>query len=327
MKRVFFIFLGLSILFLGLIVADILIGSTLIPISSIWEEDSLANHILWQLRIPKAITAVLAGAALSMSGTMMQTLFRNPLAGPYILGVSSGASLGVAFLTMCTSVLGMVSAGSGAIATSAIIGATLVLLLVLALSGKVKSNVSLLIVGMMIGSIAGALVNVMQNIANPDALKLFITWTLGSLSSVGWAELRIMTPVLLIGTMLVLLLVKPLNGLLLGENYARSLGIHLGRTRLGIVLATSLLAGGVTAWCGPIAFIGTAVPHLARGVMQTSNHRITLPACGLFGANLLLACDIIVSLFTYGWGIYLPISTVSSIIAGPMIVWIIIKNK
>ena len=281
----------------------------------------MEQNILHSIRLPKAITAVLSGAALSVSGLIMQTLFRNPLAGPYTLGVSSGASLGVAFLTMLSVSSFQLSAVSLPIA--ACIGATLVLLLVLAVSRKVTSNVSLLIIGMMFGSIAGALVSLLQNFANPDALKLFIVWTLGSLSSVGWSDMQLMIPVLVIGALFVLLAIKPLNGLLLGEDYARGLGINVERTRLYIVLATGLLAGGVTAFCGPIAFIGVAVPHIARGIFKTSNHRITIPACVLTGACLLLICDMLCSLAIYP----LPISTVSALFGAPVIIWIILKNK
>ena len=277
----------------------------------------MEHNILHAIRIPKAITAVLAGAALSVSGLIMQTLFRNPLAGPYTLGASSGASLGVAFLTMCSATMVMM------LPIAACIGATGVLLLVLAVSRRVTGNVSLLIVGMMFGSIAGALVSLLQNFANPDALKLFVVWTLGSLSSVSWADMRLLLPILLLGTLFVILAMKPLNGLLLGEDYARGLGINVQRTRLYIVLATGLLAGGVTAFCGPIAFIGVAVPHIARGIFQTSNHRITIPACALIGAGLLLICDVLCSLFVYP----LPISTISALFGAPIIIWIILKNK
>ena len=277
----------------------------------------MESNILHAIRLPKALTAILAGASLSVAGLIMQTLFRNPLAGPYTLGVSSGASLGVAFLTMC-SVSAIVL-----LPVAACIGATLVLLLVLAVSRRVTSNVSLLIVGMMFGSIAGALVSLLQNFANPDALKLFIVWTLGSLSSVGWSDMRLMVPILLLGALFVLLTLKPLNGLLLGEDYARGLAINVPRTRLFIVLATGLLAGGVTAFCGPIAFIGVAVPHIARGIFRTSNHRVTIPASALIGACLLLVCDVLCSLFTYP----LPISTVSALFGAPVIIWIILKNK
>ena len=277
----------------------------------------METNILHAIRLPKAVTAILAGAALSVSGLIMQTLFRNPLAGPYTLGVSSGASLGVALLTMLGGLF-MV-----ALPIAACVGATLVLLLVLAVSRRVTSNVSLLIVGMMFGSIAGALVSLLQNFANPDALKLFIVWTLGSLSSVGWSDMQLMLPILLLGALFVLLTLKPLNGLLLGEDYARGLGINVPRTRLFIVLATGLLAGGVTAFCGPIAFIGVAVPHIARGIFRTSNHRVTIPASALLGACLLLVCDVLCSLFTYP----LPISTVSALFGAPVIIWIILKNK
>jgi len=278
---------------------------------------------LHAIRLPKAVTAILAGAALSVSGLIMQTLFRNPLAGPYTLGVSSGASLGVALLTMLSSAVFSFQYSVFSLPIAACLGATLVLLLVLAVSRRVTNNVSLLIVGLMFGSIAGALVSLLQNFANPDALKLFIVWTLGSLSSVSWGDMQLLIPILLLGTLFVLLALKPLNGLLLGEDYARGLGIHVSRTRLYIVLATGLLAGGVTAFCGPIAFIGVAVPHIARGIFSTSNHRITIPASALVGACLLLVCDVLCSLFTYP----LPISTVSALFGAPVIIWIILKNK
>ena len=319
MRRNAGIFIGLSVLLALFFCLDICSGSIwLWP----WGDLSvMEQNILHSIRLPKAITAVLSGAALSVSGLIMQTLFRNPLAGPYTLGVSSGASLGVAFLTMLSVSSFQLSAVSLPIA--ACIGATLVLLLVLAVSRKVTSNVSLLIIGMMFGSIAGALVSLLQNFANPDALKLFIVWTLGSLSSVGWSDMQLMIPVLVIGALFVLLAIKPLNGLLLGEDYARGLGINVERTRLYIVLATGLLAGGVTAFCGPIAFIGVAVPHIARGIFKTSNHRVTIPACVLTGACLLLICDMLCSLAIYP----LPISTVSALFGAPVIIWIILKNK
>ena len=300
------------------------------PPGTIWlwpfgDLNPMEQQIVHAIRFPKALTAILAGAALSVSGLMMQTLFRNPLAGPYTLGISSGASLGVALLTMIGGVLSTFNFQLSTIGLpfAAVIGATLVLLLVLAVSKRVTSNVSLLIVGLMFGSIAGALVSLLQNFANPDALKLFIVWTLGSLSSVGWSDMQMLVPVLLVGTLFTLLALKPLNGLLLGEDYARGLGIHVERTRLYIVLATGLLAGGVTAFCGPIAFIGVSVPHIARGIFGTSNHRITLPASALIGACLLLVCDLLCSLFIYP----LPVSTVSALFGAPVIIWIILKNR
>ena len=315
MKRNASLFIVLSVLLVLLFCLDVCSGSMwLWP----WGELSpMEQNILHAIRLPKAITAVLAGASLSVAGLIMQTLFRNPLASPYTLGVSSGASLGVAILTMCSATMVMM------LPLAACIGALMVLLLVLAVSKRVTSNVSLLIVGMMFGSIAGALVSLIQNFANPDALKLFIVWTLGSLSSVGWSDMQLMVPILLAGALFVVLSLKPLNGLMLGEDYARGLGINVERTRLYIVLATGLLAGGVTAFCGLIAFIGVAVPHIARGIFRTSNHRVTIPACVLIGACLLLVCDVLCSLFIYP----LPISTVSALFGAPVIIWIILKNK
>ncbi len=305
----------------GLFLLDVCCGSVFISLRELFAAEGVYHQILVDLRLPKAVTAVLAGSALSVTGLMMQTLFRNPLAGPYILGVSSGATLGVAIVVLLGSIVGFATAGWG-MASAAIMGATLILLLVMALSYKVRSNVSLLIIGMMFGNIAGAIVTLLQSMANPDSLKMFVVWTLGSLSSVVWSDMYILLPICVIGAVLCVVLLKPLNGLLLGENYAQGLGINIQRTRALIVIATGLLAGGITAFCGPIAFVGVAVPHLARGLFNTSNHRITMPASALIGANLLLLCDLISSLFTYP----LPISTVSALFGAPVIIWIIMKK-
>ncbi len=323
MKRNSLIFALLGAFLLILFGLDVCSGT--IWLWPFGELSPMEQNILYSIRFPKAVTAILAGASLSVAGLIMQTLFRNPLAGPYTLGVSSGASLGVALLTMLGGVLSTfnLQLATLGLPVAACLGATLVLLLVLAVSRRVTSNVSLLIVGMMFGSIAGALVSLLQNFANPDALKLFIVWTLGSLSSVGWEDMQLMLPVLILGSVFVLLSLKPLNGLLLGEDYARGLGIHVARTRLYIVLATGLLAGGVTAFCGPVAFIGVAVPHIARGIFRTSNHRVTIPASAVIGACLLLVCDVLCSLFIYP----LPISTVSALFGAPVIIWIILKNN
>lgn len=326
MKNSTLFFISVSFLTLILFLLDLCSGSIWLDPFHIFDGEQMGSvnyTIFFNLRLPKAIVAVLAGMALSVSGLMMQTLFRNPLAGPYILGVSSGASLGVAFVTMCSVMLAWTPFLHLGSVAAAILGSTAVLLLVMAVSRRVQSNVSLLIVGLMFGSIAGALVNLMQNFANPDALKLFIVWTLGSLESVGWTDMPLLLSVVLLGIVLSLMLLKPLNGLLLGEDYARGLGISIHRVRLGIVLATGLLAGGVTAFCGPIAFVGVAVPHIARGILRTSNHRLTLPASALIGADLLLICDILASLFTYP----LPISTVSALFGAPIIIWIILKKR
>lgn len=320
MSRNASIYIVLCLLFIVLLCLDICSGSVwLSPFDS--SLTALEEQILIDIRLPKALTAIIAGISLSIAGLMMQTLFRNPLAGPYTLGVSSGATLGVAIITMCS--IWLTTHTALFLPLAACIGAAVVLLLVIAVSKRVTNNVSLLIVGMMFGSIASALVNVLQNYSNPDSLKLFIVWTLGSLHSVGWSDIPFLLSVVLVGLMIVLCVLKPLNGLLLGEDYARGLGIHVGRTRFLIVLATGLLAGGVTAFCGPIAFIGVAVPHIARGILKSSNHRYTIPLSALIGACLLLACDILCSLATSP----LPISTVSALFGAPIIIWIIMKKS
>ena len=329
MRKNTYIFIGLILLLLVLALVDTCSGSVWISPLSVFNSQlsSLNSQLLLHLRLPKMLTAILAGASLSVAGLMMQTLFRNPLAGPYILGVSSGASLGVALVTMVTTLPFasslIASSSDSLIATSAIVGSVLVMLLVMLIAKRIRSNVTLLIVGMMVGNIAGALVNMIQNFANPDSLKLFVVWTLGSLNGVGWEQLPVLTIGIILAAILVLMLIKPLNGLLLGEDYARGLGINVERTRWMMVAASCLLAGSVTAFCGPIAFIGVAVPHIARGILASSNHRLTVPASALIGANILLICDILCNLGTYS----LPISTMSALFGAPIILWIVLKKK
>lgn len=329
-SRSLILFIGLSLLAIGLFLADLAWGSIHISLSEILSvffgkgAEGINSEILLNFRLPKAITAVLAGASLSVAGLMMQTLFRNPLADPYILGVSSGASLGVALVMMAAAFLPVAFVSSGwALIAAAIIGASIVLVLVVGVSFKVNNAVSLLIVGIMFGTIASSFVSVLQNFSNPDAIKLFVMWTFGSLSAVTWNYMTVLLPVVLVGLGLAFYLQKKLDGLLLGENYARGLGISITKTRFLIVLATGLLAGGITAFTGPIAFVGVAIPHIARGVFRTSLHRILLPACVLLGASLLLVCDIISQMPTYT----LPINTISALFGAPIIIWIILKRR
>ena len=329
-SRPIILFLALSLLTLCLFLSDLAWGSIHISMREILSvfvgkgENGINSEILLNFRLPKAITAVLAGASLSVAGLMMQTLFRNSLADPYILGVSSGASLGVALVMMAAAFLPVAFVSSGwALIAAAIIGASVVLVLVVGVSFKVHNAVSLLIVGLMFGTIAGSLVSVLQNFSNPDAIKLFVMWTFGSLSAVTWNYMQVLLPVVLIGIGMAFFLQKRLDGLLLGENYARGLGISIVRTRLFIVVATGLLAGGITAFTGPIAFVGVAIPHIARGLFKTSSHKVLLPASILCGASLLLVCDIITQIPTYT----LPINTVSALFGAPIIIWIIIKKR
>jgi len=329
-SRSLILFLTLSFLTVGLFLADLAWGSIHISLSEIIDVffrksgSGINSEILLNFRLPKAITAILAGASLSVAGLMMQTLFRNSLADPYILGVSSGASLGVALVMMAATVLPVAFVSSGwALIVSAIVGASVVLVLVVGVSFKVHNAVSLLIVGLMFGTIAGSLVSVLQNFSNPDAIKLFVMWTFGSLSAVTWSYMHVLLPVVLIGLGMAFSLQKRLDGLLLGENYARGLGISIQQTRFLIVIATGLLAGGITAFTGPIAFVGVAIPHIARGLFRVSSHRILLPATILCGASLLLICDIITQIPTYT----LPINTVSALFGAPIIIWIILKRR
>lgn len=324
------LFISLTVLLTLLFVADLSFGSIHIPLSEVknvffgGSYDNINSEILLNFRLPKAITAILAGASLSVAGLMMQTLFRNPLAEPYILGVSSGASLGVALVMMSTAVLPAVFISSGwGMILAAVIGAALVLLLVVGVSFKVQNSVSLLIVGIMFGTIASSLVSVLQYFSNPNAIKLFIMWNMGSLSAVTWEYLQILVPTVIAGLLLAIILTKKLNGLLLGENYARGLGIPILQTRVLIVAATGILAGAITAFTGPIAFVGVAIPHIARGIFRTAQHQILMPACVLLGASLILICDIISQIPIHT----LPINTISALFGAPVIIWIILKRK
>ncbi len=329
-KKTYRLFIPLLIGTVFLFLLDLVIGSIRIPFSEILNiftgnnADPIHTEILLNFRVPKAISAILAGASLSVAGLLMQTLFRNPLADPYILGVSSGASLGVAITMMSASLLPAfwINSGWGVIA-SAIIGAALVLLLVIGVSYKLHNAVSLLIVGIMFGTIASSIVSILQNFSNPDAIKLYVLWTFGSLSAVSRENLQILIPIIGAGLLLAFLLHKKSDGLLLGENYAKGLGINIRSTRILMVLATGILAGSITAFTGPIAFVGVAVPHIARGIFKTSVHKILIPASVLIGASLILICDIITQIPTYT----LPINTVSALFGAPVIIWIILRRR
>ncbi len=322
------IFLALIILLMLLFVLDLAWGSIRIPIAEVVKtfsgngNDEINSEILLNFRLPKAITAILAGSALSVAGLLMQTLFRNPLADPYVLGVSSGASLGVALVMMAGGMfIGAASSWISIIA--AIAGAALVMMLVVGVSFKVQSAVSLLIVGIMFGTIVSSIVGVLQFFSNPDAIKLFIMWNLGSLSAVSWQHLQILSPIVILALVAAFFIQKRLDGLLLGENYAKGLGISIVQTRTFIVLITSVLAGAITAFTGPIGFVGIAIPHIARGIFKSSKHSILIPASILLGAILILICDIVSQIPTYT----LPINTISSLFGAPIIIWVILRKK
>lgn len=285
--------------------------------------------ILWNFRFPKAITAILVGIGLSMSGLLMQTLFRNPLAGPYVLGLSSGASLGVAFVILGTGMLPTYIASfflsSYGLVVASSLGAFLVLLAVLLVSRKLKDTMAILIVGLMFGSFTSAIVSVLSYFTTAEKLQKFTFWSMGSISNLTWQEISILSLLIFIGIAISFTVIKPLNALLLGEKYAQSIGINYKKTRFSIIVATSILAGSITAFAGPIAFIGLAVPHMAKLLFQTSNHLVLFWSTLLLGAIVMLVCDTIAQV--PGNDITLPINAVTSVIGAPIVIWLLVRKK
>ncbi len=334
---------GLAFGTLMVFVLSLTIGSVLIPTEEIVAvllggsaSKSSWTTIVLKFRLPKALTAMLAGAALSVSGLQMQTLFRNPLAGPFVLGISSGASLGVALIILLagaavsmggstTLLAGVSLAGDTSLALSAIFGSGLVLFLVLFVARKVQSGMTLLILGLMFGYATGALVSVLLYFSIDDRIQAYISWTFGSFGGVTWRQLQVMAPAILLGLVGGHLLMKPLNALLLGETYARSLGLNVHHARLGIIGSSAVLAGVVTAFCGPIGFLGIAVPHLCRSLFHTSDHRLLLPAVSLMGATLALGADIIAGL--PGSQLTLPLNAVTALLGAPVVIWVILRQR
>ena len=329
-RRTAILFTVLSLLTAALFTADLLIGSVAVALHDIWAAltggscDPAVRDIILKIRLLKAVTALFAGAALAASGLQMQTLFRNPLAGPYVLGISSGAGLGVALFLLGAPLLG-VSAHSFVqslgIAGAAWLGAALVLLIVMAVSRRIKDIMVILILGMMFGSGVSSVVEILQYLSSEAALKSFVIWTMGSLGDVTGGNLALMLPVLTAGLALSVAVIKPLNLLLLGENYARTMGLNVQRTRTLLFLSTVLLAGTVTAFCGPVGFIGLAVPHLARMLFASADHRVLMPASMLSGAALLLVCDLISK------SLALPINTVTALMGIPVVIVVVVRNR
>lgn len=327
------------VLIVALIIAFLInlsMGSVSIPIDEIVSvfigngaSKETWRYILMDYRLPKAITAMLAGGGLAISGLLMQTLFRNPLAGPFVLGLSSGASLGVAILILGASAFGgafgtlLLSQWSLVIAAG--LGSFMVLLAVLAVTFRIKDTMAILIIGLMFGSVTTAVVSVLSYFSNAEQLQQYIFWSFGSLGNQSWKGVSILGLCFLIGLMLSLFSSKSLNSLLLGENYAKSMGLHIKRSTFIIILATSILAGGITAFVGPIAFVGLAVPHLVRQFFKTANHLILLPAVLLCGSLLMLVCDTVAQLpfsaFT------LPINAITSLIGAPVVIWLLVRKR
>ncbi|TRZ43655.1 FecCD family ABC transporter permease [Robertkochia solimangrovi] len=286
-------------------------------------------YILMHYRLPKAFTAILAGSSLALSGLLMQTLFRNPLAGPFVLGISSGASLGVALLIMGTSLLPGIGTGimtgSVAMAIAASLGSFVVLLCIFIMASRVRDTMALLIIGLMFGSLTAAIVSVLSYFSNMEQLQRYIFWSFGNLGDLSWSQVVIFIVIVFSGITISILCIKPLNGLLLGENYARSMGMNVKKVRYLIIIATSLLAGSVTAFAGPVAFIGLAVPHLSRQIFRTPDHRILMPAVLISGAILMLVCDTVAQLPFSAYS--LPINAVTSLIGAPVVIWLLVRKR
>ena len=323
-------FTALALLIIVLFALDLAVGSVSIPLREVWasltggEVAASTAKIVRSIRLVKAVVALLAGAALAVSGLQMQTLFRNPLAGPYVLGISSGASFGVALLLLGAPLLGL--GGSSLIASfgmagAAWVGAAVILTMVAILSRRIKDIMVILILGMMCSSGIDAVVQILQYLSSEGALKSFVIWTMGSLGDVTTPQLALLAVAVVIGLVLAVAVIKPLNLLLLGEQYARTMGLNIRRTRRMVFLSTTLLAGTVTAFCGPVGFIGLAVPHLARMLFREADHRILIPASALTGSAVLLVCDLISKLFT------LPINTVTALMGIPIVVWVVWRHK
>ena len=334
-KRTLLCFILLALLLVLLFVASLLLGSVSLQVKEVLgvlfgqEADPQTRILVTHFRLPKAITALIVGAALSASGLQMQTLFRNPLAGPYVLGISSGASLGVSLFLLGAPLLGVSVASETlrniGVVGSAWVGAALILAVIMAVSVRLKDIMAILILGMMFGSAASAIVQILQYLSPDSALKSFVVWTMGSLSGVSLQQLGIMSGIVVAGLALSIYLIKPLNLLLLGENYARTMGLNIRWIRFLLFTSTTLLAGTVTAFCGPIGFIGIAVPHVARMLTGNADHRILMPASMLMGSVTMLLCDIIAQL--PGHEMVLQVNTYTALLGIPIIVLVIVRNR
>jgi len=329
-----FIILIIILLVIGFI--NISLGSVHIPLKQILSsffsgevEKEPWKTIVLNYRLPKAITAIIVGSGLSISGLLMQTLFRNPLAGPFVLGISSGASLGVSILILGASFIGAnissYAFNNFGLAIAASLGAFLVLSAVMLAAIKVRNTMSILIIGLMFGSITSSVISVLAYFSTASQLQQYMFWSFGSLGNLSWKEITALLSVFIIGIVLVTFIIKPLNSLLLGENYAKSMGVNVKQTRNITLIATSLLTGVITAFSGPIAFIGLAVPHLTKLLFNTSNHKTLLPAVAICGAIIMLICDSIAQLPNSEYT--LPINAITSLFGAPIIIWLLVRKR
>ncbi|WP_291962706.1 FecCD family ABC transporter permease [Maribacter sp.] len=328
-------FIALLVVLLICFVINICLGSVNISFFKTFKAlfgtatEDASYYIIWEYRLPKAMTTIMVGGGLSLSGLLMQTLFRNPLAGPYVLGISSGASLGAALLIMGTSLFSGAFAFSTfndiTLAIASSLGSFLVLSLVLVVAAKVKDTMALLIIGLMFGSITAAIVSVLSYFSKAEKLQQYIFWSFGSLGNLSWVQLLIVAICTIVGVFLSIISIKPLNAFLLGENYAKSLGIGLQKSRYIIIVATGLLAGSITAFAGPIAFVGLAVPHISKQLFHTTDHKVQIPAVLCCGAILMLICDTIAQL--PGSVSVLPINAITSIFGAPVVIWLLVRKR
>jgi iron complex transport system permease protein len=324
----------LVVLLVVLFMLNLSLGSVHIPLGEIFKiltgrtaSDPVWAEIMWDFRMTKAITCILGGSALALGGLQMQTLFRNPLAGPDVLGLSSGASLAVSLVFMGNAA-GMTLftiQSPWTVAIAASLGCAVVFAIMLAISRRLQDNVSLLIVGLMVGAGTSSIVSVLQYLSKAEEMQVYVLWTFGSLGGLNWLEIQVLSVILALGIIVSFINIKSLNAWLLGDNYAQSLGINLQRSRFYAILSASILTGGVTAFCGPIAFVGLAVPHLVKILIKTHNHKILIPAVIIGGAALLLGCDILAQL--PGSTNVLPINAITALIGAPVVIWVIVRNK
>lgn len=330
--------IGLFLLIVVLFALNLAVGTIEIPLKNVWlilvgddTQQEIWRNIVMRSRLPQALTAMVAGAGLAVSGAQMQTVFRNPLAGPSVLGVSSGATLGVGFVVLLSGSLGGVALsrlgylGDAAMSVAAIIGALAVLSLIVWVSHKVKGNVTLLVIGVMIGYLATAIIGVLKFFSNEEDVKAFVVWGLGSFSRVSGDQMLLFVTLMVILLPLSMTLIKPLNLLLLGDSYARSLGLSIKWARTQVICCSGILAAIVTAYCGPIMFLGLAVPHLCRALFRTSDHRILLPACVLAGAALALLCNLVARM--PGYEGVLPVNSVTALIGAPIVAMVLFGKR
>ncbi len=321
-----------------LLFLNLVLGSVSIPFHSVWniicgngDEPVTWQNIIWKSRFPQALTALVAGAGLAISGLRMQTVFRNPLAGPSVLGISSGASMGVAFVVLLSGSLGGVALsklgfmGEIALSIAAIVGSLSVMALIVYVSQKVKGNVTLLIIGVMIGYVANAVIGVLKFFSVEEDIRAYVIWGLGSFSRVSGNQMMLFVAIMAILIPLSFLLIKTLNLMLLGDGYARNLGLNIKRARLLVITSAGVLTAIVTAYCGPIVFLGLAVPHLCRAIFQTSDHRILMPGVLFVGAALALACNLIARM--PGFEGALPVNSVTALVGAPVVASVLFRRR